>query len=632
MDNDQGHTVLAEAALGYLKRGWSVIPVYSLDGSGHCTCGEATCQKIGKHPRILWKPYERRRPGETEVSSWWQEWPDANIGLICGSVSGWLAVLDIDDPQLAQRLLMADLKTRMVRTPSGGLHVYLRETAAASQSGPLVNGVADLKARGGYVVAPPSLGYALVADGKPLEVPDARAWAVELLRTAGVGGGLRGQGSRAYQAVGQGPLREGVRNSTLTSLAGLLRRAGLDAATIEAVLQEVNTLRCQPPLSVKDVTTIAHSVGRYTSECDSATPIPMGLGVTESKWVTAKALLEQEAPAIPWLWQGYLAPGLVTLLSARPKTGKTTWLFHLLRALFASQPFLGYATQHPGKVLLLTEEGASLLRPRLQLHGLAQDGLLLLRRHAVPNWLAALDQIQLAVADGVRLVVIDTLAAFWGVHDENDATAVGKALLPIQRFAQEQEVAILLLHHLRKAKGDDGTAHRGSGALVGAVDVAVEMGRIPNQPRRRMLQALSRLEETPTGLVIELAEGSYSCLGPPDYVSRKEVRAQILATLPRHDEKPIPREDRVHDKGVEEGLLSKLKPKPSPTLLKEVLSELVKEGLVQESGRGVKGDPCLYRKAPISDSVTPPPNSGTESNPPPSGPGESGPDDDDQPS
>jgi hypothetical protein len=58
-------------------------------------------------------------------------------------------------------------------------------------------------------------------------------------------------------------IAEGGRNEALTSLAGKLRRIGLDGAELLASLRECNRQRCRPPLSDGDVATIARSVARY---------------------------------------------------------------------------------------------------------------------------------------------------------------------------------------------------------------------------------------------------------------------------------------------------------------------------------------------------------------------------------
>jgi hypothetical protein len=56
---------------------------------------------------------------------------------------------------------------------------------------------------------------------------------------------------------------EGGRNSHLTSLAGTMRRRGLNESAIVAALLEDNRERCTPPLSESEVHQIAQSISRY---------------------------------------------------------------------------------------------------------------------------------------------------------------------------------------------------------------------------------------------------------------------------------------------------------------------------------------------------------------------------------
>ena len=74
-----------DAALIYLRHGFSVIPLRS-----H---GDVENRKKPLLPS--WEPYQHRRPTEEEVREWFTKWPNANIGLVTGVVSGcW--VLDLD--------------------------------------------------------------------------------------------------------------------------------------------------------------------------------------------------------------------------------------------------------------------------------------------------------------------------------------------------------------------------------------------------------------------------------------------------------------------------------------------------------------------------------------------------------
>ncbi|MGE5618091.1 MAG: phage/plasmid primase, P4 family [Sphingomonadaceae bacterium] len=59
-----------------------------------------------------------------------------------------------------------------------------------------------------------------------------------------------------------GKIPQGQRNSTLTSLAGSLRRRGLSEDVIERALLAVNAAQCEPPLDDNEVRKIAGSIGR----------------------------------------------------------------------------------------------------------------------------------------------------------------------------------------------------------------------------------------------------------------------------------------------------------------------------------------------------------------------------------
>ena len=91
------------------------------------------------------------------------------------------------------------------------------------------------------------------------------------------------------------------------------------------------------------------------------------------------------------------------------------------------------------------------------------------------------------------------------------------ALAPLQRLTKAG-LAVLVLHHPRKAESAPGRAARGSGALTGFADVLIEtgLGGPPDSDdRRRKLAAFSRHAETTRRLAIErTADGTdYVALG-----------------------------------------------------------------------------------------------------------------------
>ncbi len=70
--------------------------------------------------------------------------------------------------------------------------------------------------------------------------------------------------------IADGQITEGRRNETLTSIAGSMRRRGLDQEDIRTALLAHNRKRCEPPLPEREVSAIAASVSRYPSADETA--------------------------------------------------------------------------------------------------------------------------------------------------------------------------------------------------------------------------------------------------------------------------------------------------------------------------------------------------------------------------
>src|SRR5262249_23699618 len=130
----------------------------------------------------------------------------------------------------------------------------------------------------------------------------------------------------------------------------------------------------------------------------------------------------------------------------------------------------------------------------------------------------------------VKLILVDTLAAFWRIENENDAAEMTKVIKPLLQLAQESGACVLLNHHARKSEGSYGDEIRGSGALFAAVDVALVMKR-HEVHTQRLLQAQSRYPETPSELVVELREHGYEALGDPVSVGKATRLSKLTATL-----------------------------------------------------------------------------------------------------
>lgn len=237
------------------------------------------------------------------------------------------------------------------------------------------------------------------------------------------------------------------------------------------------------------------------------------------KWASELLAPEQ---AEDWIWHGYLPRGAVALLSALWKVGKTTLLSHLLRACGAGGEFLGRPIK-ACKVLYVSEEGERHWVRRRDSLGLTDNvGFYLQPFGARPNaatWGEFVKQLAADVAThGFDLVVFDTLAKLWPVQDENGAGEVDAALMPLWDVTKAG-AGVLLIHHLRKSGGSEYTGSRGSGALSAFADILIELTRFDAadpKDKKRVLRAKGRYEETPDELVIELVNGDYVAVQPPD--------------------------------------------------------------------------------------------------------------------
>jgi hypothetical protein len=111
-----------EAALAYLARGWSAIPLCPPDHAGCSAEHIARCPRPGQQPVVPFQAYRRRRPRPTELRLFWTRNPQCNVGIILGRASRLIAV-EIEGPEADDLLVRVFRKplppTLSIRTPDG---------------------------------------------------------------------------------------------------------------------------------------------------------------------------------------------------------------------------------------------------------------------------------------------------------------------------------------------------------------------------------------------------------------------------------------------------------------------------------------------------------------------------------
>lgn len=185
------------------------------------------------------------------------------------------------------------------------------------------------------------------------------------------------------------------------------------------------------------------------------------------EFVSMFDLLEEELPALSWLVDGLLPPGLA-LLAGPPKMGKSTLAQDLALAIASGTPFLGRTVPVRGKVLyydlesskpLFKENIVGLMRHRRikpeNLKGFmsVQFGLESRGEEAVSVIADAL-----AADPDIRLVVLDVFAQVRGFEYSGSKGAYQldyEAVAALRAICKPYpNLSMLLVHHTNKMRGD----------------------------------------------------------------------------------------------------------------------------------------------------------------------------------
>ena len=305
---------------------------------------------------------------------------------------------------------------------------------------------------------------------------------------------------------------------------------------------------------------------------------------------TARAVADEVPEWVEWFVHGFIAAGAITELVGKIKaSGKTTWLTHAVRSIVTGVRFMGRETTRTG-VIYLTEQSPTSFRVALARAGLLeQDDVVVLfwRDTAGVRWTDIVDDaISEARRLGFGLLVIDTLPRFAGLRGdaENNAGDADEAMAPLQRAAADG-LAIVVVRHERKSGGEVGDSGRGSSAFGGAVDIvlALKRGEGASRPTVRVLRTLSRFDETPEELVVELQHDGYVALGDEAAVAFSDARTRLLRDLPRSESAALSMNEL-------EARFKEL----SATTIERARDALMVDGSVRRSGKGRKGDPFRY--------------------------------------
>lgn len=377
---------LHQAALDYAAKGWPVFPI----------------SPGTKVPLPGSRGFKDATRDTAQITEWWTDHPDANIGFEPDSAGMAVVDLDVKKDGIANFTAIDEDKpvTAVVRTPSGGEHWYFLGRLPGSQS-KIALGV-DTRGKDSYVLLPPS-----IVDGKPYVelcplpeaymLPPVPAWITErckvtpadkrradpdfeedtpmaLVRaTADLAAVVKKHG---------GPLwgQEDPETDTF-ALACHLKDLGLSFDKIVDMLAEpMPAEREWLEFTVGNAWKYGQNeagsddwnpkidwaeLAREQANGATAAETPSGDKPVYPPFKRLGEIRHTVYPPVSWLWQDRLLDGEPNLYVGDAGTGKTTLIQNLAVAVSAGIPLLGHATTQREVAMIVAEDEYRKLRDNL---------------------------------------------------------------------------------------------------------------------------------------------------------------------------------------------------------------------------------------------------------------------------
>lgn len=231
--------------------GWSVVPLRPKE----------------KVAYIQWKELQERKLSSAEIFNCWAQFPDANLGVILGEISG-LAQIDCDDSTAVdfmapyiQGVMVPTVKTRR------GMHYYFKCDPDLQTASGHLHPKLEYRTRGHLAVVPPSIR----SDG------EAYQWVVTVEECGGIPAlppKLKDELRLAQEKAGGAPYTPpdnvapytfGRRDDDLFHTAYTLLRGGMDPSMVNDALRRIASTMDQkdmPNIDIKVASAMRRAAGR----------------------------------------------------------------------------------------------------------------------------------------------------------------------------------------------------------------------------------------------------------------------------------------------------------------------------------------------------------------------------------
>lgn len=263
---------------------------------------------------------------------------------------------------------------------------------------------------------------------------------------------------------------------------------------------------------------------------------PKAQGGPLSGIISAADLQDLQFPPIRWIVPEIMPEGL-TLLAGPPKVGKSWLAMETALAVGSGGSVLGRPCEAGPVLYLALEDNAR--RAQRRLRKLAGDRDWPSNLDLAFEWprldggLGPLRQ-WLAAHPKARMLIVDTLAPVRPFERANDGAHSKDyaALRGLHHIAREFNIAVLVIHHTRKAHADDPfDTVSGSTGLTGAADATLVLQRREGDGGLVLYGRGRDLEELELAIEFDTATCHWRDLGNPVEAFASDTRQAILAAI-----------------------------------------------------------------------------------------------------
>jgi len=356
---------LRDAALHYAEMGLAVFPLVPKD----------------KKP-LTQNGFHDASTNAEQIEKWWKAHPNANIGIATGNLSGGLVAIDMDISKEENKdgyhsftkwcdenfLILPD--SWLSITGRGGYHLLYKSLfPVPSKIGWLED--VDIRADGAYIVAPPSIHpngnkYEWEQDPDDYTLITTDDTDVEFVMNSVIYSGKSNTEPLKVPDV----IPKGHRDELMFKLACKYQAMGMSDEAMLAALQAENKLRCQPPLTEKEIKKKVEQAQKYAKGKEEKKKPGKTDDFDFPELTRAKDLEAEDLPDLDvYVGVGDEVPLLVEgtcILSAKSKLGKSWLSLELCDAVTKGNDFLGYKTKKCSALYFDFETGKKVRQNRLR--------------------------------------------------------------------------------------------------------------------------------------------------------------------------------------------------------------------------------------------------------------------------